>query len=312
MQHRGIVERDRLAERVAHPPGRRDRFRGVSIGLVPVFAVPRQMGEVGAAKDADVRPGEQRQYGFRGAAVRADGRGHMVERRFQLAQMKQAASQDEVPRQHQTRSRLPFRHSQKFEAELPRFFQIAPHGVKDPDAAQNHENIAIVEPSRKIQRPLVSFAHFRRGVAFRRHQRRTQRDQQIQFLFQPAVRLGKSPAQRQGAPQQVRRFRVRISLPRISSRPPVVLDRLFRHSGLFEMRGNLPVPAFDVGLIHFGQRPRHAPVQITLAHQAQFRTGHFAQAVVREIVFRCSAAFDNAPAARVHRALGKRCLRPNR
>ena len=38
-----------------------------------------------------------------------DGRGHMVERRFQLAQMKQAASQQEVPRQHQPRSRLPLR-----------------------------------------------------------------------------------------------------------------------------------------------------------------------------------------------------------
>ena len=151
--------------------------------------------------------------------------------------------------------------SQKFEAELPRFFEIAPHGVKNPDAAENHENIAIVEPSRKIQRPLIGLADFRRGVAFCRHQRRTQRDQQIQFLFQPTVGLGKSPAQRQGAPQQVRRFGVRISLPRISGRPRVMLDRLFRHSGLFEMRGNLPVPAFDVGPIHLGQRPRHAPVQ---------------------------------------------------
>ncbi len=84
-----------------------------------------------------------------GAAVRADGRGHMVERRFQLAQMKQAASQQEVARQHQPRSRLPLRRLQKFEAELPRLFQIAPHDVKDPGAAENHENIAIVEPSAK-------------------------------------------------------------------------------------------------------------------------------------------------------------------
>ena len=74
-----------------------------------------------------------------------------------------------------------------------------------------------------------------------------------------------------------------------------MFDRLFRHSGLFEMRGNLPVPAFDVGRIHLGQRPRHAPVQIALAHQAQFRAGHFAQAVVREIVLRSPAAFDDAP-----------------
>ena len=78
MQHRGIVEGDRLAEWMAHPHGGRDRFLGVSIGLLAILAVPRQVGQVGAAKDADVRPGEQRQYGFRGSAMRADGRSHMV------------------------------------------------------------------------------------------------------------------------------------------------------------------------------------------------------------------------------------------
>ena len=135
VQHSGIVECDRPAERVTYSLRRRYRFRSVTIRLIPVFAVPREMGEVRATEDAYVRPGEQRQHRFRGATVCADSRGHMVERRFQLAQMKQAASQDEVPRQHQPRSRLPFRQSQKFKAELPRFFQIAPHNVKDPGAA---------------------------------------------------------------------------------------------------------------------------------------------------------------------------------
>src|ERR1019366_1415050 len=89
VQHRGIVERDRLAERVAHPLRRRHCFCGVTICRSRVFPVPRQMRQVGTAKDANIRPGEQRQHGFRRTAVCADGRGHMVERRFQLAQMKQ-------------------------------------------------------------------------------------------------------------------------------------------------------------------------------------------------------------------------------
>ena len=89
-----------------------------------------------------------------------------------------------------------------------------------------------------------------------------------------------------------------------------MLDRLFRHSGLFEMRSNLPVPAFDVGPIHLGQRPRHAPVQVTLAHQAQFRAGHFAQAVVREIVLRSSAAFDDTAPPEFVECLGNAAFVP--
>jgi len=44
VQHRGIVERDRLAERVAHSLRRRYRFRGVTIRLIRVSAMPREMG----------------------------------------------------------------------------------------------------------------------------------------------------------------------------------------------------------------------------------------------------------------------------
>src|SRR4051812_40976015 len=99
---------------------------------MPAFAVPREMGEIRPAEDADIRPGEECEDGFRGAAVCADRRAYMVERRLQAPQVKQAASQDEVRRQNRSWSRVPLRHSQEFKAELPRFLQIAPNDMKDP------------------------------------------------------------------------------------------------------------------------------------------------------------------------------------
>ena len=99
MQHRGIIERDRLAEGMAHPPRRRYRFCRVSIRLISIVPVPGEMGEVRAAKDADVRPAN---------SASTDSAGPLCVRMaaviwssdFQLAQMKQAASQEEVSRQH--------------------------------------------------------------------------------------------------------------------------------------------------------------------------------------------------------------------
>src|ERR1035437_3483146 len=118
VEQRGIVKRDRLAKGMVHPPRCRYGFRGETVRTIPVFAVPGEMGEVRGAKDAEVRPGEQGQHGVSLPTVRADGGGHMVQRSFELAQMKQVAAQDEIPRQHQPGSWLPLRQSQEFEEAL--------------------------------------------------------------------------------------------------------------------------------------------------------------------------------------------------
>src|SRR5205814_995 len=68
-QHRGIIERDRVAKRVAHSLCGRYRLLSVSIRILPALTVPREMGEVGPAEDAYIRPSKQRQHGFRGSAV---------------------------------------------------------------------------------------------------------------------------------------------------------------------------------------------------------------------------------------------------
>ena len=177
----------------------------------------------------------------------------MLERRFQPAQMKEAAAQDKVAREHQTGSGFPPGQPQEFQAELARFFQIAAHDVKDPRAAESHENITIAEPSGKIEGALVGAAHLGGGVALGSYQSGTERDEKIQLLFEPAVRLGKSPAQRKSAPEQVGRLLIGIPLARISSGPPIIFDGFFSHSGLLEMRSDLAAPAFNVSRVHFGQ-----------------------------------------------------------
>src|SRR5450755_81028 len=86
VQQRSVVESDRLTERMAHAFRGRYRFLGVSDRLVLVSAVPREMAEVRAAKDADVRPREQCQHRFRWANLGFDSLGYMVQRCLQLTQ----------------------------------------------------------------------------------------------------------------------------------------------------------------------------------------------------------------------------------
>ena len=88
----------------------------------------------------------------------------------------------------------------------------------------------------QIERPVIRFADFGCGVAFRCHDRGSQSRQQVELLCQPPVRLGKSAAQCQGPPQKVGGFRIGVPVTRIRSRPRVVLDCFFRCiAGIFRV-----------------------------------------------------------------------------
>jgi hypothetical protein len=69
--------------------------------------------------------------------------------------MKETASDEEIPSQHEAGSRLLFRPPQKLNTGLPCRFQIAPHDVEEPRASENHKNFAITEPSRELESPRV-------------------------------------------------------------------------------------------------------------------------------------------------------------
>ena len=60
MEQGGIIECDRLAKRIAEPVGCRNGFGRVTVCIVSLFEKPREMREIGIAKDTQVRPGEER------------------------------------------------------------------------------------------------------------------------------------------------------------------------------------------------------------------------------------------------------------
>ena len=61
--------------------------------------------------------------------------------------------------------------------------------MKEPGAAENDEAVPILEAPGKIEGAVVCFAHLGGRVAFGGHQRRPERNQQIQLLRESPVRL---------------------------------------------------------------------------------------------------------------------------
>src|SRR5581483_6623799 len=102
--------------------------------------------------------------------------------------------EQKVPCHHQTRSRILFRRFQKFEAELMRLLQIAADHVKHPGAAQDRENMVISKAPRQLQSAMIGLTHFRRGVSRGGHQRGAESSEQMEFLLETALRLGKLSA----------------------------------------------------------------------------------------------------------------------
>src|SRR5947209_10224688 len=141
------------------PLGYCDGFGCLSDGLFSVSAMPSKMGKVRSAKDLNIRSGEQVQNRIARASEHSERLIDVLQRRRYLAEMKQAASEEEIPKQRGTGSRLLFGSPQKFDAELPCSLQIAADDVEQPCAAENHENIAMTEASRKLESPCVCCAY---------------------------------------------------------------------------------------------------------------------------------------------------------
>ena len=102
---------------------------------------------------------------------------------------------------------LPFRRRRNSRLNSPRLFQIAADDMKYPGAAQNHEDVPIARSAGKLERAVVRLAHLGGRIAFGGHQRRTQRNQQIQLLLQSPVRSGKPRQSASARRNKVRRLR---------------------------------------------------------------------------------------------------------
>src|ERR1700759_5270368 len=113
--------------------------------------------------------------------------------------MIEAAGHEEVAGEPQTRRRIALRRREKVESKAVSIPDLPTHGMKGPRAAQNREEGSVVEALRELESAVISLAHFRGGIAFRRHQRGTEHRQQIQLLFQPGVGFGKAATQRERA-----------------------------------------------------------------------------------------------------------------
>ena len=132
VEHGGIVERDGLAEWMPKPLRYCDGLGCLSNGLFSVSALPGKMGKVSSAKDLNIWSGEQVQNRIAWPSEHSERLIDVLHRRRYLAEMKEAASEEEIAEERETGSRLVFGSPQKFNAESPCSLQIAPDDVEHP------------------------------------------------------------------------------------------------------------------------------------------------------------------------------------
>lgn len=116
-------------------------------------------------------------------------------------------------------------------------------------------------------------------------------------------------AKPQGAPQQAGGLDAGKTLLRHGGGIAIEAHRRLDHAGGFEMRRHLAADARDRSAMHLLERARDAAVEKAAAYRAEFLVGHFADAVVGEVIER--ALFrDQAALPQFFQGLGETAFIP--